>query len=141
MKIVIVGCGQIGLAIIKSLLNEKHDVLAIDSNPAVVENVINSLDVMGICDKGVTYTKLKEAGVDKSDIFIAMTDSDEINTHTSEGHVLTHRVLNNASQTVILSALSVKTVIKFSKCNFPGHHLNEIMLALLLSSKDTTSIT
>lgn len=82
MKIVIVGCGQIGLAIIKSLLNEKHDVLAIDSNPAVVEHVINSLDVMGICDKGVTYTKLKEAGVDKADIFIAMTDSDEINMET-----------------------------------------------------------
>lgn len=82
MKIVIVGCGQIGLAIIKSLLNERHEVLAIDSNPAVVEDVVNGFDVMGICDKGVTYTKLKEAGVDKTDIFIAMTDSDEINMET-----------------------------------------------------------
>ncbi|MBP5308459.1 MAG: Trk system potassium transporter TrkA [Clostridia bacterium] len=79
MKIIIVGCGKIGKTILASLVREKHDVLAIDINPAVVSEITNAYDVMGICGNGTEYEKLKEAGAAKADLFIAATSSDELN--------------------------------------------------------------
>jgi trk system potassium uptake protein TrkA len=49
MRIIVVGCGKIGRAIIERLVAEKHNVLAMDNNPAVVENITNAYDVMGLC--------------------------------------------------------------------------------------------
>lgn len=79
MKIVICGCGKIGKTVLSYLVKEEHDVVAIDSNPTVVEHVNNSFDVRAILANGTEYGVLKEAGVDKADLFIATTDSDEVN--------------------------------------------------------------
>ena len=79
MKIVLVGCGKIGKTIIESLVREKHDVTAVDVNPKVVESVTNLYDVMTLCGNATDYTILKEAAADKADLFIAVTDSDELN--------------------------------------------------------------
>ena len=79
MKIIVVGCGKIGRAIIERLVAEKHDVLAMDNNPEVVENITNACDVMGLCANGTEYGQLMEAGAHKCDLFIAVTGSDELN--------------------------------------------------------------
>lgn len=79
MKIIIVGGGKVGKTIIESMLKEKHEVVLVDNDPAVVGNVSNLYDVMGICANGTEYEKLLEAGADKADLFIAVTGSDELN--------------------------------------------------------------
>ena len=79
MKIIVVGCGKIGKTIIASLVNEKHDVIAIDSDYSVVEEISNAYDIMAYCGSGTEYTKLKDAGVQDTELFIAVTGSDEIN--------------------------------------------------------------
>lgn len=79
MKIIIVGGGKVGKTIIESMLKEKHEVVLVDNDPAVVGNVTNLYDVMGICANGTEYEKLLEAGADKADLFIAVTGSDELN--------------------------------------------------------------
>ncbi len=79
MKIIIVGGGNVGKTIIESMLKEKHEVILVDNDPAVVGNVTNLYDVMGICANGTEYEKLLEAGADKADLFIAVTGSDELN--------------------------------------------------------------
>ncbi len=79
MKIIVVGCGKIGTTIISSLVKERHDVIAIDTNYSVVEEVSNAYDIIAICGNGTEYTKLKEAGVEKTELFIAVTGSDELN--------------------------------------------------------------
>ncbi len=79
MRIIIVGCGKIGQTILKSLVAEKHEVLAIDSDPAVVREVSNAYDVMAVCGNGTEYGQLKQADVEKADLFIAATGSDELN--------------------------------------------------------------
>ena len=79
MKIVICGCGKIGKTVLSYLVKEEHDVVAIDSNPTVVKHVNNSFDVRAILANGTEYGVLKEVGVDKADLFIATTDSDEVN--------------------------------------------------------------
>ncbi len=79
MKIIVVGCGKIGKTIVASLVKERHDVLVIDNDPKVVTSVTDSYDVMGICGNGTSYDKLEEAGVAGAELFIAVTNSDELN--------------------------------------------------------------
>lgn len=79
MKIVVEGCGKIGTTILQSLLKEGHDLVAIDNNPAVVEEITNIYDAIGVCGNGADSDTLSEAGIEKADIFVAVTDSDELN--------------------------------------------------------------
>lgn len=79
MKIVVVGCGKIGKTIISSLVNERHDVVAIDVNQKVIEEVRTAYDVIALCGSGTEYSELKEAGIEKTELFIAVTGSDELN--------------------------------------------------------------
>ena len=79
MRIIIVGCGKIGLSIIKQLLIEKHDITVIDKNAEVINDITNNYDVMGLVGNGASYSVQKEAGVDRTNLLIAVTGSDEIN--------------------------------------------------------------
>lgn len=79
MKIVIVGDGKVGATLVEHLSNEGHDIVVIDRNPKVIEQMVNSFDVMGICGNGASYELQVEAGVGDSDLFIAATSSDELN--------------------------------------------------------------
>lgn len=79
MKIIVAGCGKIGRQIIASLVNEKHEILVIDSNPNIVEEVTNIYDVMGICGNCADSDIVAEAGADTADLYLAVTNSDELN--------------------------------------------------------------
>ena len=52
MKILIAGIGKIGTTILASLVAEGHDVVAIDSDPAMIDEVTNIYDVIGVCGNG-----------------------------------------------------------------------------------------
>lgn len=79
MKIIVVGCGKIGSTIVKSLVNEDHNVVALDYNAEIIGNITNMYDVMGVCGNATDFETLEEAGVDKADLFIAVTSNDELN--------------------------------------------------------------
>ena len=79
MKIIISGCGKIGSTLISSLVSEDHDIVAIDSSPAVIAELTNIYDVMGICGNGVDSDILEEAGIADADLFVSVAGSDELN--------------------------------------------------------------
>lgn len=79
MKIVIIGDGKVGNTLMKQLSKEGHDIVIIDNNMEVLERALNSYDVMTINGNGASYPVQKQAGVDKSDLLIAATSSDELN--------------------------------------------------------------
>lgn len=79
MRVIIVGCGKIGKAILESIVNEKHDIVAIDNDPNVIANVTNTYDVMAVCGNATSRELLAEADVAHADLFIAVTESDEVN--------------------------------------------------------------
>lgn len=79
MKILIVGCGSIGGNLLSSLVNEGHDIVAIDTDNKVITELTNIFDIMGICGNGVDSDILIEAGAKDADLFIAVTGSDEFN--------------------------------------------------------------
>lgn len=79
MKMIVVGCGKIGASIISSVAGEGNDVVAVDSSPAVIDEIGNIYDVMCVCGNGADTETLEEAGVSKADLFVAVTNSDELN--------------------------------------------------------------
>ncbi len=79
MNILIIGCGKIGSTILASLTSEGHDVIALDNNPRVIETITNVYDVIGVCGNGADSDVLEEAGVNKAQLVIAATGSDELN--------------------------------------------------------------
>lgn len=79
MNIIVVGCGKIGTTILSSLVSEGHDVVALENDPAVLADITNIYDVMGVCGNGADCETLEEAGVDKAELVVAVTGSDEMN--------------------------------------------------------------
>ena len=79
MKIIIVGCGQVGRTLADELNREDNEVTIIDRRYAIVEEISNKYDVMGVVGNGASYQVQKEAGIEHADLLIAVTDSDELN--------------------------------------------------------------
>lgn len=79
MKIVVVGCGKVGTEIVTRLSAEGHNLIAVDLNPDRVRLITDRLDVMGLVSNAFSASLFEEIGMEDTDLFIAMTSSDEIN--------------------------------------------------------------
>ncbi len=79
MKIIVAGCGKIGTTLVECLVTEGHDVVVIDSLSEVISTVANIHDVMGVCGNAADTETLDEAGISTAELFIASTNSDELN--------------------------------------------------------------
>ncbi len=79
MHIVIAGAGQVGYHIAKQLSEEKKNVVLIEKNRDKAAFASENLDCMVVNGEATNLDVLKDAGCDKADMFIAVTNSDEIN--------------------------------------------------------------
>ena len=88
LKIIIVGCGKVGVAILKQLANEGHDITIIDKDPQKVATYANQYDVMGIVGNGANHSVQLEAGIQNADLIAAVTSSDPVLYHSQAGRRL-----------------------------------------------------
>ncbi len=79
MKIIVAGDGKVGHALAEQLVKEEHDVTVIENDEIVIQHGQDSIDAMYVKGNGANAKTLLDAGVDRSDIVIAATDSDETN--------------------------------------------------------------
>lgn len=79
MKIIVAGCGKIGTTIVSSFVSEEHDVVIIDQDSVVISELSNIYDIMGVIGNCADCESLEEAGIDKAELFVAVTGSDELN--------------------------------------------------------------
>ncbi|HSL60641.1 MAG TPA: Trk system potassium transporter TrkA [Desulfotignum sp.] len=79
MKIIIVGAGEVGYNIASRLASENKQVVVIEKNPDMARVLFEDLDVQVIAGSGSSPTTLTQAGIQDTDILLAVTDSDEIN--------------------------------------------------------------
>lgn len=79
MNIIVVGGGKVGSTLIQYLCKENHNIVLIDTNPKIVEHMVNTYDIMGVCGNGASCEVLAEAIVNKTYLIIATTQSDELN--------------------------------------------------------------
>lgn len=79
LNIIIVGCGKVGATLTEQLRKEGHDITLIDKDAQAVQALSDMYDVMGIVGNGASYSVQMEAGIEDTDLIIAVTDSDELN--------------------------------------------------------------
>ncbi len=79
MKILIVGAGQVGYFLCDRLSREGHEVTLVDQDESKIENAQDRLNVLGVTGNGASAEILEQAGIASTDIFIAVTNLDEVN--------------------------------------------------------------
>ena len=83
MKIVIAGAGDVGESLCSELSAEGNDLILIEKVEKILNRLVETYDITGLVGNGASYETLLEAGTDTADIFIAATESDELNIISS----------------------------------------------------------
>ena len=78
MKIIILGAGQVGSSLAKSLQND-HDISVVDDQASRLRHIQNHFDVKTICGSASHPNILEDAGANDADMIIAVTNNDEVN--------------------------------------------------------------
>jgi trk system potassium uptake protein TrkA len=83
VRIVIAGMGDVGYHLAKQLSNEEHDIIAIDMNQQRLSYSDSMADILTISGSSTNISTLREARVDKADLFVAVTSFEEVNVTSS----------------------------------------------------------
>lgn len=78
MKIVIVGAGEVGTHLAKTLSKENQDIVLIDEDEAKL-NSLDSYNLMTYCGSINSFKVLKAIGIETTDLFIAVTPDESRN--------------------------------------------------------------
>ncbi|WP_136688367.1 Trk system potassium transporter TrkA [Halorhabdus amylolytica] len=78
MRVIVIGAGEVGSSVAASLA-DMHEVVVVDVDGDRVEALTYDLDVLAIEGDGAAIETLREAGLEQSDLLIAVTDDDETN--------------------------------------------------------------
>ncbi len=78
MYVLVVGAGEVGQSIAANL-EGSHDVVVVERDPELADEIAYSFDVLSLQGDGTELETLHEAGLEKADLVIACTDSDDAN--------------------------------------------------------------
>ena len=79
MKIVIIGAGKVGYTLAQRLSEEDHDVILIDENSERIDLIRSYLEAMLMVGNGANPGLLMDIGMEDTELFVAVTDRDEVN--------------------------------------------------------------
>ena len=79
MYIIVIGMGQVGRHVVRTLEYEKHDVVAIDSASKALRFIEDRHDVATLQGYGASQAVLTAARAGEADLVVAVTDHDEVN--------------------------------------------------------------
>ena len=79
MKIVILGAGQVGTTVARSLSHEDNDITIVDTDADRLRDLANHLDLRTVQGFGSHPKVLQRAGIEEAELFVAVTNSDEVN--------------------------------------------------------------
>jgi trk system potassium uptake protein TrkA len=83
MKIIIAGAGDVGRHLAKMLSSDLHDIIIIDHDEASLKGIGNAFDIMTLTGSATSFDTLKAANIKKSDLYIAVTKTEEVNITSS----------------------------------------------------------
>lgn len=79
MKVVIVGAGEVGTHLAKMLSKEDHDIVLMDDDTEKLNKLSSQVDLLTITGYANSFKDLKDAGISKADLLIAVTPYEERN--------------------------------------------------------------
>lgn len=132
MDIIIAGAGRVGFRLAKSL-SEKHNVIIMDKNENALGKIQESVDVLtipGDVEDPKSYESLSNRTID---IFIAVTDADEINLISSiiasEKIDVKRKIIRLKNEFFARSSIANK--IGITDAVFPYHLTAQSIISLL----------
>ena len=79
MYVVVAGGGMVGGGLVRSLLDNKHDVVLIEQQKELCDKLYAETGVVAITGGATSIQALEEAGIKKADVVVAATGSDADN--------------------------------------------------------------
>lgn len=79
MKVVIAGAGEVGTHLARMLSNEDHDIVLMDDSLGKLSKISSEVDLMTVTGSAHSFYDLKQTGLAKADLFIAVTPFEERN--------------------------------------------------------------
>nr|MDQ3386936.1 Trk system potassium transporter TrkA [Actinomycetota bacterium] len=79
MRVFIVGAGEVGFNTAQLLSREGHEVIVVEQDETLANRATDQLDALVMQGNGASPKLLAEIGTRKSELLIAVTDSDEVN--------------------------------------------------------------
>jgi len=79
MKIIIAGAGEVGTHLAKLLARENFDILLLEEDAEKIKNLESNYDLITHVGSPTSITDLKETGIHKADLFIAVTPLESVN--------------------------------------------------------------
>lgn len=79
MKIVIAGAGEVGTYLAKMLYTGNHDIVIVDTDADKLRSIDAHFDLLTVNGSATSITVLKKANVGNADLFIAITEIEEVN--------------------------------------------------------------
>jgi len=79
MYMIIVGAGSIGTSLIEIAVNEKNNVVVVESNPERARDIQDRYDITVLSGDATSAETLREAGSERADALIVTTSDDAVN--------------------------------------------------------------
>lgn len=79
VRVIVIGIGEVGQHIARTLSAERHDVTVVDRDAGRVEAMQGELDALVVAGNGASPKFLREIGAGAADLLCAVTQSDEAN--------------------------------------------------------------
>ncbi|HPI70491.1 MAG TPA: NAD-binding protein, partial [Tenuifilaceae bacterium] len=79
MRIIIAGAGEVGSHLARMLSYEYHGIIVIDPDSEKLVQLASNIDVLTVEGSAASFAALKEANVNKADLFVAVTHFEEAN--------------------------------------------------------------
>jgi trk system potassium uptake protein len=79
MKVVIMGCGRVGILLTQELAKAGHDVSVIDKNASAFDRLPPGFEAKTFVGLGFDRNVLEDAGIEDADAFLAVSSGDNSN--------------------------------------------------------------
>lgn len=134
MRIVIAGMGDVGYHLAKELSDESHDIIAIDNDQQRLSRIDSMADILTLSGSATSIEILKEAKIEKADLFVAVTSSEEANI---AGAILAKKL--GAGKTIIRIA-NAEYISKESGVNFKELGIDFMIYPEELAAHETVNL-
>jgi trk system potassium uptake protein TrkA len=84
MNVIILGCGRVGALLARELDKEGHAVTIVDRNQDSFNRLGHEYSGSMILGTGIDEDVLRRAGIEKADVFIAVTNGDNTNAMSAQ---------------------------------------------------------
>ena len=84
MKIIIMGCGRVGAQLAGLLDDDGHEVTILDNDAYSFRRLSPTFGGNALIGNGIDQEALKRAGIEKADVFVALTQGDNRNVMATQ---------------------------------------------------------